>query len=77
MLAVKSANAFYMWLAVIAAGIIGNFVPFRYRRVLYNRNTDYPEFHALQRIQLRLYWVTIAVMVAGVLWFLWVRLRRR
>jgi hypothetical protein len=74
---VKTAKALYIWLALVAAGIFGSIGLHRYRLNLYDHNPDYPEFHPLQRLQYELFWMTVAVMAGGAVWFAWARFRRR
>jgi hypothetical protein len=73
---VKSAKALYSWLALIAFGISGSIALHYYRLNLYEHNSDYVEFRPLQRVQYELFWVTVALMVAGAVWHFWVRFRK-
>ena len=66
-----------MPLASIAVGILANFCLHWYRFYLYGRDTDYPQFHSLQRLQYSLFWATIAVMIGGAAWFARVGITRR
>jgi tryptophan-rich sensory protein len=74
---VTLARVWCIWIAAVVTGILGNIALHRYRISLYNRNTDYPPFHSLQRLQYELFWTTVAVMVTGAAWVVWLKLRRR
>jgi hypothetical protein len=74
---VRLAQAVYIWLALVLAGVVGSIALHRYRISLYDRNPDYPQFHPLQGIQYELFWVTLAIMVLGVAWIAWLKFRRR
>jgi len=76
-MASESAKAFRIWLATVGVGVLANVLLHRYRLYLYDRDTDYPEFHPLQQLQYILYWGTIAVMVLGALWLIGGWIRRR
>ncbi len=73
----RTAKAVYVWLAASATGIVANIGLHRYRLSLYDRNSDYPQFHPLQRIQYELFWATVAVMALGSLWVAWLKFRKR
>jgi hypothetical protein len=63
----------YIYLAVVAASILANFILWRYRLHLYELNTDY-ERDPLHHIQMILFRGTEAIIVAGALFLSWSKL---
>ena len=57
-------TAVYVYLAVVAVGVLVNLLLWRYRLHLYELNTDY-EREPLQSIQLVMFRGTQAIMAAG------------
>jgi hypothetical protein len=59
----------------MAAGYLATEGLRHYRANLYDRNTDYPGFELLQRLQYIVFWATLAVAVAGGVHWIWRKVR--
>jgi hypothetical protein len=66
----------YVYLAVVAVGVLANFLLWRYRLHLYELNTDYDR-EPLQSIQMILFRGTQAFMVAGLALLAWWKFSRK
>jgi hypothetical protein len=62
----------YIYLAISAAGILSNFVLWRYRLHLYDLNTDY-DIEPLHHIQMILFRATLAFISCGLVLLRWRR----
>ena len=60
----------YVYLAIVAIGILANFLLWRYRLHLYELETDY-EREPLQSIQMFMFRGTQAFMAAGLVLLVW------
>jgi hypothetical protein len=66
----RLATGFYIYLVVVASGILANFVLWRYRLHLYDLNSDYSR-EPLQSVQMVLFRGTEGFIVAGLLLLAW------
>jgi hypothetical protein len=60
----------YIYLALSAAGLLANFVLWRYRLHLYDLNTDY-DIEPLQNIQMLLFRGTLTFVGCGLVLIAW------